>query len=261
VVVGGTPRAGWLVEVRSSVADKTVDGWDPAQGPLTVRVPRWDVPQSVPLDVAFIIDATGSMSDEIRRIQETLVAVTSQLRASRPVDLRYGAVAYRDRGDAFVTKTHAFTNDVAEFESALRGLRAAGGGDTPESLNQALATAVGGLSWRSGAAAVAFLVADAPPHMDYQESVTYAHASVVALSRGIRIHTVAASGLDEMGTLVFRQIAQMTRGKFIFIEYGSLEATKASHKVTGPVESNNLDAILLKEIEAEVGAWGVPDLV
>merc|ERR1712136_1918 len=117
----------------------------------------------------------------------TLVAVTSQLRASRPADLRYGAVAYRDRGDAFVTKTHPFTNDVAEFESALRGLRAAGGGDTPESLNQALATAVGGLSWRSGAAAVAFLVADAPPHMDYQESVTYAHASVVALSRGIRI--------------------------------------------------------------------------
>merc|ERR1712136_385079 len=113
----------------------------------------------------------------------------------------------------------------------------------------ALATAVGGLSWRSGAAAVAFLVADAPPHMDYQESVTYAHASVVALSRGIRIHGVAASGLDEMGTLVFRQIAQMTRSEFIFIEYGSLEATKASHKVTGPVESNNLDAILLKEIE------------
>ena len=100
------------------------------------------------------------------------------------------------------------------------------------------------------------LVADAPPHMDYQGDVTYGRSALAALHKGIRIHTVAASGLDDHGSLVFRQTAQLSQGKFIFIEYGSSAASAADHGVRGQVASNNLDDILYREIEAEVTGWG-----
>ncbi len=73
------------------------------------------------------------------------------------------------------------------------------------------------------------------------------------------MHSVAASGLDGLGTLVFRQVAQLTRGKFVFIEYGSTEQSAASHGVGGNVSSNNLDDILFEQIRDEVAGWGRSD--
>jgi hypothetical protein len=67
---------------------------------------------------------------------------------------------------------------------------------------------------------------------------------------------VAASGLDEVGTLLFRQVAQLRRGKFILIEYGSVAASAESHRVQGKVESNNLDEILYAQIRDELAGWG-----
>src|SRR5690606_116710 len=104
---------------------------------------------------------------------------------------------------------------------ALRTITAGGGGDFPESLNQGLAQAVAGVAWRRTAAKVVFLIADAPPHTDYQDDIPYGESLKDALARGVRIHAVAASGLDPFGSLVFRQTAQYTRGRFIFIEYGT----------------------------------------
>jgi len=101
-----------------------------------------------------------------------------------------------------------------------------------------------------------FLVADAPPHMDYQGDVPYGDSAALAASQAIRVHSVAASGLDDAGSLVFRQVAQLTRGRFIFIEYGSAAASAADHGVTAPEQSNNLGAILFEQIRAEVDGWG-----
>jgi hypothetical protein len=126
----------------------------------------------------------------------------------------------------------------------------------PESMNQGLAEAVGSLEWRDGVAKVAFVIADAPPHTDYQSDTSYSRSTAAALHKGIRIHTVAASGLDDLGSLVFRQVAQLTRGKFIFIEYGSTAASAADHGVTGRVSSNNLDDILYEQIRSEIQGWG-----
>jgi hypothetical protein len=203
----------------------------------------------VKLDVAILLDTTGSMGDEIARVRSTLLAVVDQVRAlAKDVDLRFGAVLYRDVGDDYVTMRHPFTTDLKAFSDALQSVGAAGGGDGPESLNR--------LAWRDGAAKVVFLIADAPPHMDYEGDVPYRTSLVAAVGAGIRVHAVAASGLDPFGTLVFRQTAQLSRGKFVFIEYGSAAQSAASHGVTGPVASNNLDAILVDRLRAEVDGWG-----
>jgi len=248
---------GLLVEVTFGTARERVR-WDGAKEltvPLDVERP---ISEPVLLDVLFLIDTTGSMGDEIERVKQSLLAVTRKLRSlSREFDLRYAAVLYRDVGDEYVTKSHPFTGDIEAFDAALQTIRAAGGGDGPESLNQGIASAVGRTDWRDGAAKVMFLIADAPPHMDYQGDVLYGESLKAAVGKGIRIHSVAASGLPAVGSLVFRQIAQFTRGKFIFVEYGgSVAASGAKHGVAGAKKSNNLDDILFDQIRDEVARWG-----
>jgi hypothetical protein len=234
---------------------RTQTAWDGAS-PLSLIVDD-AADDRVQLDVVFVIDTTGSMSDEIDRIKSTLLTVTDQVKNSdRPVDLRYGAVLYRDIGDEYLTRHTPLTTDLEGFDAKLQQIEANGGGDGPESYNQGLAVAVDQMDWRSDAAKLVFLVADAQPHMDYEGDVDYAQVSQAALARGIRIHTVAASGLQDFGSLVFRQTAQLTQGRFIFIEYGSAAASAADHGVTGPVHSNNLDAILLRQIRREIEGWG-----
>jgi len=205
--------------------------------------------------LSIVIDTTGSMADEIERIKNTLLRVTGKLRALQSDFIRYGAVLYRDIGDVYLTKAHPFTKEISDFDRALQSVGAGGGGDGPESLNQGLAEAVG-MGWREGAAKVAFLNADAPSHMDYQGDVPYGDSAVKAIGKGIRVHSVAASGLDPVGTLVFRQTAQLTPGKFMFIEYGSKEESASSHGVAGPVKSNNLDDIVYDQIRNELMNWG-----
>lgn len=257
---GEVPQGGWIVQAEATDGTRRTVRWDGQDAELDITLDTKGVAagQPVPVDVCFIIDTTGSMGDEIGRIKRTLLSVTDQLRAdaSQGVDLRYGAVLYRDIGDDYVTKTHAFTDDINGFDRALQGIRAAGGGDGPESLNQGLAVGVAGMEWRDNAARVAFVVADAPPHMDYQQDVTYGRAASAALHRGIRVHMVAASGLDDRGSYAFRQVSQLTRGEFIYIQYGSAAASAADHGVASPGASNNLDDILYQRIRREIDGWG-----
>lgn len=211
----------------------------------------------VKLDVAIVLDTTGSMADELDRIQATLAGVLQQVdQLGQDVDLRLGGVLYRDRGDAYLTQRMPFTADRAAFGATLMAASADGGGDTPEALGPALSETVHTLAWRDGAAHVAFLIADAEPHRD-AGAHSYDQGAFDAVGRGIRVHTVAASGLSPAGTVVMRQVAQATRGEFIYIEYGSAAATAASHGIASPeqVGSNNLDAILFERIKREISAW------
>jgi len=254
--LAGSVTPGLVVDASIGEAQGRAE-WD---GRGELLVPLAGAPRAVPgrLDVAFVLDTTGSMSDEIDRIKRSLLDVTARLRAiAGQLDLRYAAILYRDRGDAYVTRAIPFTNDLASFDAALRQVVAAGGGDGPESVNRALADAIA-LDWREGAAKVAFLVGDAPPHLDYPNDVPYDRSALEALRRGIRVHAVAASGLETYpnGALVFRRIAQLTRGKFVFIEYGSTASSADMHGVTGAVTSNNLDEILFRQIREELEGWG-----
>jgi Mg-chelatase subunit ChlD len=173
------------------------------------------------LDLVFLVDATGSMADEIDKLKATLRTITNEVAhlPSRP-DICLGLVAYRDRGDAFLLRSHDFTNDVGAFlQQALLPLRAAGGGDYPEAMNDALNETVHRLSWRGdGATRMVILLADAPPHLDYG-APHYDDDMVAALGKGIKIFGVGASGLDRQGEFIQRQIAQYTGGKFVFLTY------------------------------------------
>jgi Mg-chelatase subunit ChlD len=174
----------------------------------------------VRLDLVFLVDATGSMADEIGKLRDSMRAMAAQIGAlpSRP-SICFGLVAYRDRGDDFFVRAQDFTDDLGAFQQGLAALHADGGGDMPEALNEALHTAVHRLSWRGGdATRLVVLVADAPPHLDYG-SPWYDDDAQGAVARGIKLLTIGASGLDPSGEYIFRQLAQFTGGRFVFLTY------------------------------------------
>jgi hypothetical protein len=171
--------------------------------------------------------------------------------------VRYGMVTYRDRGDAFVTKTFDFTPEVQDFSGSLSTVSADGGGDTPESLNEALHQAVNGVEWRGGETVqLIFLVADAPPHLDYPQDYDYAVEMDNAARRGIKIFPIASSGLDDQGEYIYRQLAQYTQGRFIFLTYAGPTNSGAPGDVTthhvDDYSVENLDDLLVRLVEEEL---------
>ena len=215
--------------------------------------------QRVPLDVLFLLDSTGSMSDEIDKIKETLLSIARQVSdlPSNP-ELRFGLVSYRDREDLYVTRLYDFDSNVRRFSHTIRGVTADGGGDYPESLNEALHVAVNQPDWRPDRGVrLIFLLADAPPHLDYDQDYDYAKEMVQARRRGIKIFAVASSGLDAQGEYVMRQIAQQTMGRFIFILYetGPQGELETPHDV-GDFTINRLDSLIVRLIQEELGELG-----
>ncbi len=209
------------------------------------------------LDILFLIDATGSMADEINQLKENIRAISAQIDAlpSQP-NVRFGMVAYRDRGDEYVARTFDFTPRVEEFAANLDSIYADGGGDYPEDLNEALSRAVHEPEWRvEGTVSLIFLVADAPPHLDYGQQNHYAVAMFEAAERGIKIYPIASSGLDSQGEYIFRQLAQTTGGRFIFLTYGAegpgSTGTETEFEVSDYTVSS-LDALVVKIVEEEL---------
>ena len=220
--------------------------WD-----VTLDVEQSAADGGVPLDILFLLDATGSMADEIEQVKDTLLSISSRIIAlpSQP-GLRFGMVAYRDRGDEFVTRLYDFEPDAQRFLDTIRGVAAEGGGDYPESLNEALHVAVHQPEWRQGnAIRLMFLIADAPPHLDYEEDYSYADDMIEAHRQGIKIFSIASSGLDRQGEYVFRQIAQHTMGRFIFIVYGAGGTT--THNVSR-YTVEQLDDLVVSLVEGEL---------
>ncbi len=210
----------------------------------------------VPLDVLFLLDSTGSMADEIDQIKMTLLSISVRISdlPSQP-ELRFGMVSYRDRGDEYVTRVFDFDDDVSRFSNTIRGVQADGGGDGPESLNEALHVAIHRPEWRTGdAIRLVFLLADAPPHLDYEDDFDYAVEMIEARRRGIKVFSVASSGLDSQGEFIFRQIAQHTMGRFIFLLYaGYGEGLGTPHDV-GEFTVEHLDDLVVRLIEEELAA-------
>ena len=218
--------------------------------------PNPEEPAKTGLDVLFLLDATGSMADEIDRIKSTLHSIATQVsNLPQEPDLRFGMVAYRDRWDKYITRVYEFEGEVEAFQKVIDEVEAHGGGDTPESLNEAMHEAVGSVSWREqNTVRLIFLVADAPPHLDYEQDYDYALETARAREKGIKVFAVASSGLDPQGEYIFRQIAQQTMGKFLFILYetGPQGRMDTPHDVGSDFSVNNLDGLIVRLIREEL---------
>jgi hypothetical protein len=232
----------------------------PAQERVELVVAGAHPPEDLHLDILFLLDTTGSMSDELGRIQETIDSIARRIDAltPRPI-LRFGLVAYRDRGDDYITRDYDFTGDVDSFRRQLNSFSADGGGDTPESLNEGLHEAVQGVRWTSESAVrLIFLVADAGPHLDYEQDYDYAEEMQQAVSQGIKIYPIAASNTDDFAEYVFRQLAQQTLARFIFLTYQPGERSGTPGESTTlesgdqPYTVEQLDDLIVQVVQREL---------
>jgi hypothetical protein len=251
--LGAAGEESFTVEADCSAGRSASEFAAREQGDWEVRVTGRRPERTPVLDLLLCLDTTGSMSDEIRAVRVTLKEIVRRIHAlPGEVALRLGLVEYRDRGDEYVARVHDFTEDVDGFQSLLDAVRATGGGDYAESVNEALRRSVGEVSWTAGEEAVRLtvLVADAPPHMDYPDDVKYDVSMKAAHARAIKIYPIAASGLKKRGEYVFRQLAQYTSAKFLFITYGG----GTPHDVK-PFEENDLDDIVVGIVTDELAAF------
>ena len=175
--------------------------------------------QNPKVDVVFVLDTTGSMSGLIQTAKEKIWSIASTMASAQPTpEIRIGLVAYRDRGDQYVTKIVDLSDDLDSVYATLMDFEAGGGGDTPESVNRALYDAVNHMSWSEGEQAyqVVFLVGDAPPHMDYNE-VRYPQIVATAKEKGIVINTIQCGGIPTTAA-PWTQIASLGQGTFFQVE-------------------------------------------
>ncbi len=169
------------------------------------------------VEVAFVLDTTGSMGPLIEGAKRKIWSIATAIIDANPkAQIRMGLVAYRDIGDEYVTKTFDLTHDIQDLYANLLELKARGGGDWPESVNEALHVGVTKLGWTQGSeiCRIMFLVGDAPPHMDYLQDVKYPEVMRTARERDITVNAVQA-GRARDTERVWREIAQMGGGQYL----------------------------------------------
>lgn len=217
-----------------------------------------DQPTPSTLDVALVIDTTGSMGDEIAYLQSEFRDFSADINGRYPnAEVRWSLVVYRDQGDAYLVQHDDFTADPETFRGSLAQHNAGGGGDYPEAPEVALVRAHS-LSWRASqdTAKLAFWVADAPPHVENLSA--FADSVRDLQARDVAIYPVASSGVDENTEYFMRATAQLTGGRYVFITNDSgigldhKEPTIPCYYVT------LLRDALLRAIDAEMK--GAPDL-
>ena len=172
------------------------------------------------IEVVFILDTTSSMSGLIEAAKEKIWSIaTTMASAEQAPDIKMGLVAFRDRGDSYITRVLDLSQDLDSMYASLMDFKAQGGGDGPESVNQALYDAVNRISWSDDKSVykVAFLIGDAPPHMDYINDVKFPVTLEQAKGKGIIVNTIQ-SGQNHSTAPVWQTIAQLGDGEYFQVE-------------------------------------------
>ena len=207
-----------------------------------------DAPQEV--DVMFVFDATGSMGDELRYLQAEMKDVIARAsEATGGLEIRTGAVVYRDHSDEYVTRISRLTSDIATTQAFIDKQEAYGGGDYPEAVPEALMAALNSTDWDPNARArIAFLILDAPCHED-SATVALLHDQIRnAAAMGVRIVPVVCSGLSESGEYLLRSIALATNGTSFFLTDDSGIGNEHLKPTTDSLVVEHLNDMLVRTI-------------
>lgn len=203
------------------------------------------------IEVCFVLDTTGSMGGLIEGAKQKVWSIANEILSTKPVpNLRIGLIGYRDRKDAYVTQVHDLSEDIDDIYAKLMKFQAQGGGDTPESVNQALHEAVTKIGWDKSKKVLklVFLVGDAPPHMDYQDDVKYPAVCKQAVKKDLIINTVQCGSMAST-TPIWKEIAKLAEG-----DYVAIAQTGGVAAISTPVDAEI--AKLNRELGVTVVAYG-----
>lgn len=207
-IIGVGVATAWVLHSRQSVIEPVLINETPSTS------------NSSSLEMVFVLDTTGSMGGLIEGAKQRIWGIVNEVMQSQSHPaVRIGLVAYRDRGDQYVTQVLPLTNDLDKVYSTLMDYQAGGGGDTPEDVRRALVDGVRRTGWSQSSSRIAqiiFLVGDAPPHMDYQDEPDTTTTANEAVQKGMIVNTIQCGVLP--GTReVWQAIAQRGQGQYFSI--------------------------------------------
>ena len=187
------------------------------EGTNTIVIPATTVDNKI--EISFVVDATGSMGDELEFLKTELLDVISRIETANPnANVLTSSVFYRDEGDEYVTRVSNFIEDNNTTINFINNQSAGGGGDFPEAVHTALEKAVDELQWSNNAKTrILFLVLDAPPHQDNFVISSMQAALLKFAEKGIKIIPITASGIDKETEFLMRFLAITTNGTYVFI--------------------------------------------
>ena len=171
------------------------------------------------IEVCFVLDTTGSMGGLIEGAKQKIWSIANEMIGAKPTpELKLGLIGYRDRGDEYVVKSFQLTDDIDSIYAHLRDFKAEGGGDEPESVNEALAEAIEKMPWSQDGKVlkIIFLVGDAPPHMDYADGPKYPELCRIAARKDLIINTVQCGSIAAT-TPIWKEIAKSSEGSYAAI--------------------------------------------
>jgi hypothetical protein len=197
------------------------------------------VHQSQKLELCFIVDATGSMSDELEFLKDDLEDVIQRVENENSgLEILTSSVFYRDVDDKYVVRSSEFTSKLSKTLGFIDDQKADGGGDFPEAVHSALLEAIDELQWSENTLSrIAFLLLDAPPHHETEVIEDLQHAIASAAQKGIKIIPITASGIDKETEFLMRFFALSTNATYVFITNHSgigndhLEASVGDYEV------------------------------
>ncbi len=246
--VAGQPAA----SLQAVVDGKTYTLAHPTRFQAGLNVFRVTRPCRAPavVDIAFVVDATGSMGDEIQYLQAELGDVIARTKDSlKSSTLHLGSVFYRDAGDEYVTRRSPLSATIAQTLDFINQQHAGGGGDIPEAVDQALAVAIDSLAWSAQAKArLLFLILDAPPHEEPAVQASLQRSIRRAAAKGIRLIPIAASDTDKSTEYLMRALALATNGTYVFLTDDSGVGNPHIKPTTDKFEVERLNALLVKLI-------------
>lgn len=190
-------------------------------------------------DVMFVVDATGSMEDEIAYLKKELEDVVAQVKTNQPnLALQIGSVFYRDQGDKYVTRSSALSANTDATINFINGQSADGGGDYPEAVDVALEEAITKQNWSPSARTrIVFLMLDAPPHHDTKSLKSIQNSIQEASKKGVKLIPIASSGIDKKTEFLMRFFTLTTNGSYVFmtdhsgVGNGHVEPTVGEYRV------------------------------
>jgi hypothetical protein len=208
--------------------------------------------QSQKVDIAFVVDATGSMSDELSYLTAELNDVIFKSKQISPtLNFSFANVFYRDHQDDYLTRTQDFTRILSESVAFIGEQQAGGGGDFEEAVEVALDSAVNSLNWSTDARArIIFLILDAPPHNTPEIQEKLNRISLQAAEKGIRIVPLVASGIDKGTEYLMRSIALATNGTYAFLTDHSGIGGSHLKPSTDEYEVETLNDLLVRVIKS-----------
>lgn len=174
------------------------------------------------IELVFVVDTTGSMGGLIQGAKTKIWSIVNDVmqHQAKNTKVKIGLVAYRDRGDDYVTKITDLNDNLDTVYTKLMDFKAIGGGDEPEDVQRALSQSLTDIQWSQAApnvSRIVFLVGDARPHTDYKDYPSTAKTAQKAHKQGIIINTIQCGNLQ--GTDKFwREIAQYANGEYFAIE-------------------------------------------